>query len=247
MNWDEIGPIYCINLTSRPDRKLEAEKIFKKLKINANYHIVDKHPVSGTQGCFESHIKIISKAYDAGAERCLIFEDDATPTSACTKQNFKIALNFMNKNKDWNVFYLGVLPDIRRKPCKVIEKQIYSLQGICTHAYVINRPLMEKLYNMKYIGIPIDYLFMQLEHCYAIYPTMFYQGLSKSDIMTNGFIDKFRNEKLVKFYYGLQEKYAYYIGTPLISPKMILIIIAIFLVYIFTKNIFYCACPLFLL
>ncbi len=236
MLWNKIGPAYCINLRTRKDRFNEASKTFKKLKLNVNFHIVDKHPNGGSQGCFESHIQIITDAYNKGYERCIIFEDDVTPTSKINNKAIRKCIRFMNTNKNWNIFYLGVLPDIRRKKTQVVEDGIYKLQGICTHAYVIHRRLMEKMVNMKYIGITIDYLYMQLDECYAIYPTLFYQGLSKSDITETTWNNYLRSEWLVKSYYSAQEKYAYYIRTPLLSPKMISFIIMTFLYYIYTKN-----------
>lgn len=236
MLWNQIGPAYCINLKSRKDRLKEASRVFKKINLDMNFHIVDKHPNGGTQGCFESHIQIITKAFDQGLERCIIFEDDATPTKYLNNKVLRKCIRFMNKNKSWNIFYLGVLPDIRRTPTKVIEDGIYKLQGICTHAYVIHRRLMEKMRDMKYAGIPIDYFYMQLKECYAIYPTLFYQGLSKSDITDSTWNNSFRSEALVKTYYRMQEMYAYHIKTPLLSAKMIMMIILFFVFYIRTKK-----------
>jgi len=237
MLWNKIGSAYCINLKSRKDRLKEASRVFKKIKLDINFHVVDKHPNGGTQGCFESHIQIITKAFERGDERCIIFEDDATPTKYLNNKVLRKCIRFMDKHKTWNIFYLGVLPDIRRYPTHIIEKGIYKLQGICTHAYVIHRRLMEKLANMKYAGIPIDYFYMQLNECYAIYPTLFYQGLSKSDITENSWYNSFRTEGLVKNYYRMQEMYAYYIRTPLLSAKMTLFLILFFVYYTRTKNL----------
>jgi len=236
MLWEKIGPAYCINLRSRKDRLKQAQKVFKKIGLDVSFHIVDKHPNGGSQGCFESHIQIITEAYNKGYERCIIFEDDATPTSKLNNGLLRKCIKFMNKNKDWNIFYLGVLPEIRNHSTKHITDNIYKLSGICTHAYVIHRRLMEKLINMKYIGITIDYLFIQLDSCYAVYPTLFYQGLSDSDITTNKIYSSIKNKNIIELYYNIQEKYAYYIGTPLISLKMIIFIILSFLFYIKTKN-----------
>lgn len=98
---------------------------------------------------------------------------------------------------------------------------------------------MEKLVGMKYIGIPIDYLYMQLDECYAIYPTMFFQGLSKSDIVSATWNSGFRNESIVKGYYRLQEMYAYHIKTPLLSFKMTMLMLLSFAIYVYTKKIEY--------
>ena len=238
MNWSDIGPAFCINLRTRIDRKKEATKIFEQLNIPIEFHTVDKHPISGTQGCFESHIQIITLAYNSGYSRCIIFEDDITPSSHCNSLQLNKVIQFINKNVNWDIFYLGVLPDIRRKGTKIVSPNIYQLQGICTHAYIINRKMMERLIGMKYIGIPIDYLYMQLDQCYAIYPTMFYQGLSPSDITTTKIYSSIQNPSIVRFYYRLQEMYAYYIQIPLLSFKMFFYIICFFLIciiYIYLK------------
>lgn len=46
---------YCISLETRTDRQEHMKKLFKKLNLNVTFRIVQKHPVSGIYGCFESH------------------------------------------------------------------------------------------------------------------------------------------------------------------------------------------------
>lgn len=239
MSLEKIGPVYCINLRNRKDRLKEVSRIFDKLKVNVNYHIVDKHPEGGTHGCFNSHIEIITDAYKKGYERCVIFEDDIVLTEGYNKKQLRKCIRFMNKNKTWNIFYLGVLPDIRKSQTQIVENNIYKLSGICTHAYVIHKRLMEKLIGLKYIGIPIDYLYMQLNECYAVYPTMFFQGLSPSDIASTSWNTSLRSDVVVRAYYRFQEMYAYYVKTPLLSFKMWMLMVLSFGIYAYTKKIEY--------
>lgn len=105
--WDAFSKIYCLNLKSRPDRRQRCDQIFTDLKIPVEYYHPDKHPTSGEQGCFESHIEVISRAYDAGAETCLIFEDDIEPYEF-SEERLNQAVRFMTEHKDWDLCFLGL-------------------------------------------------------------------------------------------------------------------------------------------
>ncbi len=166
-----------------------------------------KHPKGGAYGCFDSHIKVITKAYLAGAERALIFEDDLVGTSSLTPHNLDKCIRFMKSKASFDIFYLGVIPDIRKKQSKTNWSGIYNVKGLCTHAYVINRQCMEKLIGLKYKGVAIDnYYSNNFKKCYAIYPNMFTQSNSTSDISE---MDKLPIMNILITQYG------YYCGYPL--------------------------------
>ena len=215
--WDFFdGQIYCINLNTRDDRYKSSKKIFEKYDVPVQYFRVNKHPKGGTYGCFDSHIKIIRKAYYEGAERVLIFEDDITPTDYLTPNHLEKAINFM-ENEDWDLFYLGALPNIRSyKSYSTNYSGIYRLRGICTHAYIVNRKTMKQLINLKYEGTAIDYYYINnFDKSYALYPTLFFQGLSESDIGYNWWAHYGTKERVSTFY-RCMESYAYYIQYPIV-------------------------------
>lgn len=223
------GQIYCINLKTRDDRYESSRKVFNQYDIPVKYFRVDKHPKGGAYGCFDSHIKVIRKAYYEGANRVLIFEDDISPTDYLTPKRLETAINFM-ENEDWDLFYLGALPNIRSyKSYSTSYPGIYRLRGICTHAYIINRKTMKKLINLKYNGTAIDYYYIHnFNKSYAVYPTLFFQGLSESDIGYNWWA-KYGTKERVSTFYRCMEGYAYYIQYPLILfVPLILLVLAWF-------------------
>lgn len=182
MIWNYFDSIKCINLKSREDRYNRSKKMFAKHNIPVVYHRVDKHPNGGLQGCFESHIDVIKEAYEKGCERLIVFEDDIESTVHMTSLNMRKIIRFLKKT-DWDLFYLGPHPEIRRYTIKKTDiSNIYKLHSICTHSYIINRPFMEKLIHTKFVGLPIDYLYKFNEKAYGYLPSLFIQGASESDI-----------------------------------------------------------------
>lgn len=196
--WSFFPSIRCINLVSRDDRYQESKEVFSDLEMNVKYHRVErnKHPEAG---CFQSHIDIINEALDGGQDYILILEDDAISTvddkqswmsmffSTSRDRWFGLleeAINFMKINDNWELFYLGMMPDTSRyKVNRVsLDGNIYNVHSLCTHAYVIHRRLMEKIKNYDYAGVPIDFIYNHNKHAYAIYPSLFQQRSSVSDI-----------------------------------------------------------------
>lgn len=230
--WDFFDDIRCINLTSRSDRYKQSKKIFDKYNIPTRYYFTEKHPKGGQHGCFESHINIIKEAYNNGCENVLIFEDDIYPTDFINRENLAVSIDFMKQNK-WDLFYLGALPDIRSTLSQKVSNKIYKLHGICTHAYVVNRSGMKKLKDLKFTGVPIDYYYINnIERSYALYPTMFLQGLSKSDIKEgDNWWTPYSTPERVKTFYRCVEWYAYYINYPLSILFFLLGIIIVWLIF----------------
>jgi GR25 family glycosyltransferase involved in LPS biosynthesis len=233
--WDYFeGHIRCINLITRKDRYEESKKVFDKYKIPVRYFYAKKHPKGGVYGCFDSHIRVIREAYYSGAKRVLIFEDDITPTDYLNVENLKKAIKFMKTKKDWDLFYLGALPEIRRHYSRQTKYPgIYRLHGVCTHAYIVNRSAMKKLINLKFDGTAIDYYYINnFNKCYALYPTLFLQGLSKSDIGSNWWAYYGTKDRVATFYRCI-EWYAYHINYPLTVVIPIVLIIILILIGLF--------------
>lgn len=101
--------------------------MFEKYSIPVKYLRVEKNLISGTKGCFESHQKVIKEAYDAGAKRVLIFEDDIDVIkNTLNYDNLKKAIDFMKEFKNWELFYLGVTPDIINYKCQRTKKKEFT-------------------------------------------------------------------------------------------------------------------------
>jgi GR25 family glycosyltransferase involved in LPS biosynthesis len=110
--------------------------------------------------CKLSHITAISQAKALGAERVLIFEDDAELSS-----NFLDQLDraYNDLPSDWEMFYLGV-NDINK------TKQIYNnhlckiFTGYTTHAYSVNIRAYDLILNKLLYRAPIDVLYAEFIH-----------------------------------------------------------------------------------
>nr|QBK91394.1 MAG: glycosyltransferase family 25 LPS biosynthesis protein [Pithovirus LCPAC302] len=224
--WNYFDCIRCINLVSRPDRYSNSKKIFDKYYIPVEYYKTEKHKKGGEYGCFKSHINVIREAYYNGDKNILVFEDDIISTEYLTPKYLETAIDFM-ENEKWDIFYLGALPNINFYRSKRTRyKGIYKLKGICTHAYVLNRKAMKRLIGLKYNGTPIDYYYIRnFDRCFAIYPTMFNQGLSESDLRDNWWYKYTDKNRVTKFYRCI-EWYAYYINYPIVLFVPILVLIA---------------------
>jgi len=227
--WSYFDAIRCINLVTRQDRLDLCSKVFQKYDIPVKYYHPQKHPTNPTQGCFESHINLISEAYDQGCQNILIFEDDIIDNSKIiTLDALYLAIDFMKKNNTWDLFFLGSRPIIEMNSIKRIKKgngaSIIKLKSTCCHAYILSRRMMEKMYRMKYAGAEIDYIYIRNRDSYAIYPSFFYQRESDSDLGGVGFIGK-------NYAMSALETYAYYVNVPLviIIPLMLILIILLLL------------------
>lgn len=223
MVWDFFDGIYCINLYTRDDRLKKSKKVFNKLNIPVTYYRVEKHPTSGAKGCFESHMSIIKKAYHDGCKNVLIFEDDLIDNSFYDEALVEKAINFMKKSCKWDIFYFGHQPDIFWNTSRKVSDFIIKTHSYLTHAYVVSRRYMKKLLDKEYYGIPIDKMYLKNEHSYALYPMIFYQDESESDIETSSGTINFRYSEL----------YAYNVNYSIIS---LILIILFILISIFILN-----------
>ncbi len=245
--WDFFDEIRCINLSSREDRYEKAKKVFASIDIPVSFHRVEKHPNGGLQGCFESHVEIIRNAYESGAENVLIFEDDLTITNNFDEKLLKNAIDFMKNNTTWDLFYLGPFPEIRKyKTEKTSYKNIYKIHSLCGHAYVVNRKFMKKFKDAKFTGVPLDYIYVCNENSYAVYPGLFAQGGSKSDLDGNIMFNLDTLPHVKKAYFRGIEMYGQWINMPLKQLVVILLIIW-FIIVILTPGKIYLHSAIFII
>lgn len=180
--WSFFGDIRCINLLERDDRYLAAQKIFTKYEIPVNFHRVERHPKGGVQGCFESHIQVITDAYNRGLETLLVFEDDIEPGYGLNEDKITEVVKFMQENEKWDIVFLGWHPRIRSHRTKHVSGSIYKVSALGGHAYVVSRRMMEKLANKEFDGTPIDEIYAEDKKAFALYPSAFVQSGSDSDL-----------------------------------------------------------------
>ena len=224
MIWTFFDEIFCINLLSRNDRLKRSKKLFDELNIPITYHRVKKHPMGGEIGCFESHIQIINYAYEKGYNNISIFEDDFIKSPSYNVKLIQEAIDFMERNTSWEIFYFGHQPDIFWNSSKIISSNIIKTHSTLNHSYAISRKFMEKMYNKIYNGEAIDKFFLKNNNSYALYPMIFYQDESDSDIKTSKAI------RYMRFF----ELYSRYINYS-IFEIIIFIVIFIFIIYCLYK------------
>lgn len=218
--WKQIPSIRCINLRSRPDRRQDATTVFQKLGIPVEFFLAEKHQrcpdcgdaSPGIHGCFDSHLQIIEESYYRGDSMCLIFEDDVVPSSHFSNKTLRSIEDFLNSGIPWDLLYLGTHPDIVAGTTTATKiPGIYRMNSICTHAYLISRRFMSKMIHTKFSGVPIDYIYLRNPQAYGVYPSLFIQGNSSSDIGGSSW-----NESVFKpWWYRGVEMYAIKINKPL--------------------------------
>jgi len=234
--WSYFDQIRCINLFSRDDRYKDSKIIFDSLDIPIDYYRVHRHPTNGGQGAFESHIGVIKEAYYAGAENVLVFEDDISVVTYIKPEYVQNAIDFMENNKDWEIFFFGCIPQITKYKSKRTEyPNVYSTRAICAHSYVISRRGMEKLKNVEFGEYTIDMYYLNfLTQSYALYPSIFVQGLSQSDITPSWMTDLSSLRTISAFFYTV-DSYAYYVNCPTKSFIPVILIIILWFVFGFYK------------
>lgn len=182
MVWDYFDGIICINLITRNDKYHYMREFEKRMKIPITYYQPKPDPVSGEKGCYESHLNVIRIAYEKGWKNVLIFEDDVLESKYFSKTHISKAIDFMEKNQDWDLFMLGYGINPMGIPTKFTP---HILKHKCSSAssYVVHRRGMKKiLENPRYTGIPVD-IYYQKFNQYLYYPIQFVTTLKNgSDI-----------------------------------------------------------------
>lgn len=182
MDWSLFDCIYCINLTTRPDRRELVQTVFDKYNIPVTFYLVDPHPKSGVRGCFESHVAIINEAYHKNYNHVLIFEDDVVATPMLTNEHYEHTLNFMQNNNDWEIFYYSMAPEIFWTRMKHVENNIYKVHSYWGSSYVLSRKGIERYHNLQYTGTEIDCIYRDNNNAYGHCPSFFYQHNTSSNL-----------------------------------------------------------------
>ena len=232
MDWSFADQIQCINLYEREDRYQTSSKIFKDLNIPVIYFRESKSPKGGKYGIFMAHIKIIQNAYDKGCNNVLIFEDDLEPTKSFNCQSLDICRQFIKECPNWDLFYFGSYPNILNASFVKYNKSIIKGKFWTTHAYMINRPMMKRLYDQTYRGIEIDYYLANIiVNAYAFQPPLFIQDTSVSSLR----FQVTRQPRANEFGYIFLNSYARYVNFPVID-LFIIVVFIIIIIIISTSN-----------
>jgi hypothetical protein len=175
---------HVITLRSRPDRSLHVEEAASAMDLNYSLHVVDKHD-NGAIGCFESHVNLVK----SGAR--FIMEDDFEPTAEFFTERgqdaFKEMMDLVSNANDWDIFYLGFIPDILYSSSERAGKRIYKIRSwACTQAYIISDRFAREVSQWVWNGEPIDVRYRRAIS-YSVHPQLVKQYDSPSDIRVQGF------------------------------------------------------------
>jgi GR25 family glycosyltransferase involved in LPS biosynthesis len=179
--WDFLDKIYCISLEHRTDRRRQSKIEFRKVGLleRVEYVQTHRHAHNSEEGIFESHMQCIKKGLAAGARRIAIFEDDVL-FDGFDPLRLLESLNFVDRLDDWDVLFLGCLVSRSRPTASsgVLQVRYRSL----SHAYILNRPVAEKMAKIQWCGKPFDAILQSFaRHPYALYPSIAFQSSASSD------------------------------------------------------------------
>jgi GR25 family glycosyltransferase involved in LPS biosynthesis len=115
-----------------PSFQMDPE-MFKYFKVTA--------PFPGI-GCWMSHYRVLKDAYENKYDNILIFEDDVI-FHEMFNQLFPLALNDLPT--DWEILHLGYCCAF-----SPIDAWWYLYYPKCTHAYILNKAGIDKMYNINF-------------------------------------------------------------------------------------------------
>jgi len=190
-----------------------------------------KHPTNSHQGCFESHVKVAQDAHKKGYKRILIFEDDIYINEKGLK-NMDKAIRFMKKRK-WDLFLFGIFQNIFNYSNIKISKHIYKLKKrswTCLHSYAVNDSAIKiiKDYTWENWKLPVDIVYSTELITYSLYPSIFKQSGSKSDIAPLKYLIPFG---IFKWIFQIVEWYSYHINVPLTYVIIAVILVTILVLF----------------
>jgi hypothetical protein len=218
---------HVITLRSRPDRSDHVQQAAEAMGLNYTLQVVDKHD-NGVQGCFESHVNLIK----SGAR--FIMEDDFEPTAEFfTDRGIEAAkemYDFVSNSKDWDIFYLGFIPDILYSSSERAGKRIYKIRSwACTQAYIISDSFASQVSQWTWNGQAIDVRFREARS-FSVHPQLVKQYDSPSDIRSQGMsVPLLRDVPQ-----SLSSWWAMHVGVPLVHVAFALGVVV--LLWILSKS-----------
>ena len=131
--------IFVINLEYRTDRRTEMLRQLSRIGWRAEFFPASRpenagaFPSIGARGCFLSHLAVLQKAHEIGAQQLVILEDDVNFCRDFSVQ-WKFSMSILER-QDWAIFYPGhiltALPTgLSRIPSNTSVK--------CSHFIVVN-------------------------------------------------------------------------------------------------------------
>lgn len=192
--WARLGVRgQVITLKHRGDRAAHVADAAAASSLPVDLFQVERHPKGGSHGCFESHVALARRAADSGAPYHLVFEDDFEPTAELLTSPDAVdaleeAVQFATTSSNWDMIYLGVVPNVWSARSRRLGKRMYHTQPwACTHAYLMSAGYAREVarWSFREDGKDaIDWRFRDCPRAFAFHPQAFKQYESPSDIRT---------------------------------------------------------------
>jgi hypothetical protein len=185
------GSAVIINLKERKDREMLAQNNAKIMGLEVNFYYAERNHISGTIGCFESHQNVCRQALQKGMKRLLVLEDDFCPTDEMFSKDGVAALRevveFANSTNEWNIIYLGVMPNVWSESTNVVGKHLYKMKPwSCTHAMILNEDYMKEIITWKFSKFiekdAYDWRHRKCSQAFTVHPQLIKQLESASDV-----------------------------------------------------------------
>lgn len=168
--WQAIDAVLIINLDHRIERweqlRVESEGLIPQEKLHRVSAVLGSkipgfgkppwfrggkraNTWAGRGGCVLAHRRALEMARQAGWQRILILEDDATFDEEFTSHLDVLGPALFSSKLDWDICYLGFTEP--QGPYKTLvrlseTRQLARIYGCkCTHAYIVNAPLRDWL------------------------------------------------------------------------------------------------------
>lgn len=138
---------FFINLTRRPDRRMQFETDMQRMGIDVERFQAIEHKVPAI-GCLMSHLAVLKLARERNYERVCIFEDDFE--FLITKEEYNTTLEAIPT--DFDVVMLGWY---------IFESAPYNevfgkvLHATTTSGYIVNRKFYDTLINHLETGVSL--------------------------------------------------------------------------------------------
>jgi GR25 family glycosyltransferase involved in LPS biosynthesis len=203
-NNDSLEKLTKLQKLENIDIELKQEHL-KDITKKKDLHIFSAiRQKDGRKGCYESHIQVMKKALLQNPNKCaLIFEDDAEFAKDVDKSLVVSILdqtNTFTSTEKFDILFLGSFPNVfvANDTIRVSKfKNIYKTSPATTHAYIASPQFMKRMTESFYEfeGVAIDDFYKsKFINTFAIYPSIFMQSISKSDIASPlaAFISSFK-------------------------------------------------------
>jgi len=146
---------YAINLTSRPDRRREMDRMLQRMGLSADGGWVEYFPGvkvnsadgfrnAGVRGCFLSHLGVYKKALDEGLPNVLVMEDDLEIEPDFMEKSATL-VEALRRHENWGFAYFGHIleDDPRHDPASPLRVATGTI--MMGHFYAINGPVLPRL------------------------------------------------------------------------------------------------------